>query len=133
MLSLQNETLFRSQLRQVRSEQMGPLSASSMEVGSYKRSYEFIVRLHMLKELEEGVQSLLGMGGESGKQTTKELLCHWGRRLEATQVRKARAGESGFGVCDGMVFTATLHWEWTSWCVCVCVRARKLLINSPHI
>ena len=59
-----------------------------MEVGSYKRSYEFIVRLHMLKELEEGVQMLLGMGGEGQKQTKEELLSHWRRRLEATQVRK---------------------------------------------
>ena len=89
---MQNEALFRSQLRQVRSEQMGPLSASSMEVGSYQRSYEFIVRLHMLKELEEGVQTLLGMGGEGGKQTSGELLSHWGRRLEATQVRKWELG-----------------------------------------
>ena len=98
MLSMQNENLFQTQLRQVRSEQMGPLSASSMEVGSYKRSYEFIVRLHMLKELEEGVQTLLRMGGQGGKQTKKELLSHWGRRLEATQVRW-EMGKDTRGVC----------------------------------
>jgi hypothetical protein len=33
------------QLEVVRREQMGPLSAASMESGSYQRGYEYIVRL----------------------------------------------------------------------------------------
>lgn len=32
------------QLKCVRNEQMGPLSAASMEGGSYQRGYEYIVR-----------------------------------------------------------------------------------------
>lgn len=40
----QNESEFRNQLRIVRSQQMGFLSAASMESGSYQRGYEHIVR-----------------------------------------------------------------------------------------
>lgn len=40
----QNESEFRRQLRTVRSQQMGFLSAASMESGSYQRGYEHIVR-----------------------------------------------------------------------------------------
>jgi len=40
----QNESEFRHQLRIVRSQQMGFLSAASMESGSYQRGYEHIVR-----------------------------------------------------------------------------------------
>ena len=40
----QNEKEFRRQLRIVRSQQMGFLSAASMESGSYQRGYEHIVR-----------------------------------------------------------------------------------------
>ena len=35
---------FSQQLHAVRSAQMGPLSAASMETGSYQRGYEYIVR-----------------------------------------------------------------------------------------
>ncbi|KAJ7388523.1 hypothetical protein OS493_037040 [Desmophyllum pertusum] len=55
-VALENESEFRHQLRVVRSQQMGFLSAASMESGSYQRGYEHIVRLHMLRELEEAVQ-----------------------------------------------------------------------------
>ena len=40
----QNESEFKQQLRIVRSQQMGFLSAASMESGSYQRGYEHIVR-----------------------------------------------------------------------------------------
>ena len=40
----QDEAELQRQLRIVRSEQMGPLSAASMESGAYQRGYEYIVR-----------------------------------------------------------------------------------------
>ena len=40
----QNESEFKHQLRIVRNQQMGFLSAASMESGSYQRGYEHIVR-----------------------------------------------------------------------------------------
>ena len=43
-LYVQNESEFKHQLRIVRSQQMGFLSAASMESGSYQRGYEHIVR-----------------------------------------------------------------------------------------
>ena len=56
---VKDETAFCSQLDMLRLEEMAPLSAASMEAGSYQRGYEHIVRLHMLNELEEGLRSLL--------------------------------------------------------------------------
>ena len=44
----QNENEFRRQLKVVRSQQMGFLSAASMESGSYQRGYEHIVRYTMI-------------------------------------------------------------------------------------
>ena len=40
----QKEEGFFQQLQVLRQEQMGPLSAASMEIGSYQRGYEYIVR-----------------------------------------------------------------------------------------
>ena len=38
------ENEFFKQLQLIRQDQMGPLSAASMEKGSYQRGYEYIVR-----------------------------------------------------------------------------------------
>eukprot|EP00058_Branchiostoma_floridae_P009059 XP_002594547.1 hypothetical protein BRAFLDRAFT_104468 [Branchiostoma floridae] len=54
-----DEEDFWHQLQIVRNDQMGPLSAASMESGSYQRGYDYIVRLHMLCELQHGVKVLL--------------------------------------------------------------------------
>jgi len=56
---VKDDAAFSSQLDVLRLELMAPLSAASMEAGSYQRGYEHIVRLHMLNELEEGLRSLL--------------------------------------------------------------------------
>jgi len=56
---VKDEAAFSSQLNILRLEEMAPLSAASMEAGSYQRGYEHIVRLHMLNELEEGLRCLL--------------------------------------------------------------------------
>ena len=57
--SFKDEVAFCSQMDMLRLEEMAPLSAASMEAGSYQRGYEHIVRLHMLNELEEGLRCLL--------------------------------------------------------------------------
>lgn len=41
---LQHEADFLEQLEIARKEQIGPLSAASMEIGSYQRGYENILR-----------------------------------------------------------------------------------------
>ncbi|CAH2247104.1 serine threonine- kinase atr isoform X1 [Pelobates cultripes] len=72
---------FYDSLKVVRAEQIVPLSAASFERGSYQRGYEYIVRLHMLCELEHSVKMLLQMpDGDSIKDSL-----NWPARLEMTQ------------------------------------------------
>ncbi|KAM4771138.1 serine/threonine-protein kinase ATR [Rhinophrynus dorsalis] len=73
--------LFYDTLKVVRAEQIVPLSAASFERGSYQRGYEYIVRLHMLCELEHSVKMLLQE--PAGDPTTDSL--NWPARLEMTQ------------------------------------------------
>ena len=55
-LFFQNESEFRRQLRIVRSQQMGFLSAASMESGSYQRGYEHIVRYTYSNNYVESIE-----------------------------------------------------------------------------
>ncbi|XP_058044288.1 serine/threonine-protein kinase ATR isoform X2 [Ahaetulla prasina] len=72
---------FYETLRTVRAEQIVPLSAASFERGSYQRGYEYIIRLHMLCELEHSVGSLLQKPDDYyGKDSL-----NWHARLEMTQ------------------------------------------------
>ncbi|XP_075124962.1 serine/threonine-protein kinase ATR [Leptodactylus fuscus] len=72
---------FYDTLKVVRAEQIVPLSAASFERGSYQRGYEYIVRLHMLCELEHSVKMLLqDSAGDSNTDSLK-----WPARLEMTQ------------------------------------------------
>jgi len=64
---VKDEGAFSSQLNMLRLEEMAPLSAASMEAGSYQRGYEHIVRLHMLNEVEEGLRCLLNFEPAYGK------------------------------------------------------------------
>jgi serine/threonine-protein kinase ATR len=48
----QNREEFSSQLRLASNSLMGPISAASMEVGSYQRAYDYLAKLHLLKDLE---------------------------------------------------------------------------------
>ncbi|KAF8794791.1 Serine/threonine-protein kinase ATR like protein [Argiope bruennichi] len=45
----------------IRSRQMAPLSAASMERGAYLRGYEYLIRMHMLTDLQEAVQSIFNL------------------------------------------------------------------------
>ncbi|XP_066475341.1 serine/threonine-protein kinase ATR [Tiliqua scincoides] len=72
---------FYETLKLVRSEQIGPLSAASFERGSYQRGYEYIIRLHMLCELEHSIGSMLEQpGSDYGKDSL-----NWHARIEMTQ------------------------------------------------
>ncbi|XP_013417435.1 serine/threonine-protein kinase ATR-like isoform X2 [Lingula anatina] len=83
------ESEFLDQLRVLRSTQMGPLSAASMEKGSYQRGYEYIVRLHMLNEIEQGARTLLQFPHTATDGTTpitfQKLLPYWDSRLQLAQ------------------------------------------------
>ncbi|XP_076343173.1 serine/threonine-protein kinase atr-like isoform X3 [Tachypleus tridentatus] len=48
-------TVLLFQCKIVRTQQMGPLSAASMENGAYQRGYSHILRLHMLTDMEKAV------------------------------------------------------------------------------
>ncbi|XP_015779599.1 PREDICTED: serine/threonine-protein kinase ATR-like, partial [Acropora digitifera] len=78
-----NESEFRRQLRIVRSQQMSFLSAASMESGSYQRGYEHIVRLHMLRELEEAVKR--GFRIASDREDARIVADDWESRLHISQ------------------------------------------------
>ncbi|XP_068737355.1 serine/threonine-protein kinase ATR-like isoform X2 [Montipora capricornis] len=78
-----NEKEFGRQLRIVRSQQMGFLSAASMESGSYQRGYEHIVRLHMLRELEEAVKRRFRVASDG--EEAEGLAETWESRLHISQ------------------------------------------------
>ncbi|XP_048190897.1 serine/threonine-protein kinase ATR isoform X2 [Perognathus longimembris pacificus] len=75
-------TAFYDTLKLVRAEQIVPLSAASFERGSYQRGYEYIVRLHMLCELEHGIRPLFH---QFPGDTCHEDSLNWVARLEMTQ------------------------------------------------
>uniref|UniRef100_A0AAR2J3F0 Serine/threonine-protein kinase ATR n=1 Tax=Pygocentrus nattereri TaxID=42514 RepID=A0AAR2J3F0_PYGNA len=73
----QDSEAFQEKLKLARKEQVVPLSAASFECGTYQRGYEYIVRLHMLSELEHAFTQLQK---ESGG-----LMLNWDARLLMTQ------------------------------------------------
>uniref|UniRef100_A0AAY5KRD1 Serine/threonine-protein kinase ATR n=1 Tax=Esox lucius TaxID=8010 RepID=A0AAY5KRD1_ESOLU len=103
---------FYQKLKLVRTEQVVPLAAASYETGTYQRGYEYIVRLHMLRELEHAFTDL-----------QRQRKCHtpspatlppdWPDRLEMTQnsfrakepilaLRRALLSLNS-GECEGLV------------------------------
>ncbi|MEQ2253945.1 hypothetical protein ILYODFUR_037757 [Ilyodon furcidens] len=80
----QDAESFYEKLKLVRKEQVVPLSAASYECGTYQRGYEYIVRLHMLSELEHAFTELQETRAGSIPGVTK-LPPHWSDRLEMTQ------------------------------------------------
>ncbi|XP_056151597.1 serine/threonine-protein kinase ATR [Lampris incognitus] len=80
----QNSEKFFDKLKLVRKEQVVPLSAASYECGTYQRGYEYIVRLHMLSELEHAFTELQKQSKGSDPNLSK-LILHWSDRLEMTQ------------------------------------------------
>ncbi|XP_047662216.1 serine/threonine-protein kinase ATR isoform X3 [Tachysurus fulvidraco] len=73
---------FHEKLKVARREQVVPLSAASFECGTYQRGYEYIVRLHMLSELEHAFTELQK---ESEGSKARELMLNWDDRLIMTQ------------------------------------------------
>ncbi|XP_033469705.1 serine/threonine-protein kinase ATR [Epinephelus lanceolatus] len=80
----QDAETFYERLKLVRKEQVVPLSAASYECGTYQRGYEYIVRLHMLSELEHSFTELQNQK-ECSTPTLSQLPPHWSDRLEMTQ------------------------------------------------
>ncbi|KAL1022226.1 hypothetical protein UPYG_G00023920 [Umbra pygmaea] len=103
---------FYEKLKLVRTEQVVPLAAASYETGTYQRGYEYIVRLHMLSELEHAFTGLQRQE-EGHTPTPATLPPHWPDRLEMTQ-NSFRAKEPilalrrallclNSGECEGLV------------------------------
>ncbi|KAM7376136.1 hypothetical protein PAMP_005881 [Pampus punctatissimus] len=80
----QDAETFYDKLKLVRKEQVVPLSAASYECGTYQRGYEYIVRLHMLSELEHTFAELQKQG-KGSTASLNQLPPHWSDRLEMTQ------------------------------------------------
>uniref|UniRef100_A0A8C3AWJ2 Serine/threonine-protein kinase ATR n=1 Tax=Cyclopterus lumpus TaxID=8103 RepID=A0A8C3AWJ2_CYCLU len=80
----QDAETFYEKLKLVRKEQVVPLSAASYECGTYQRGYEYIVRLHMLGELEHSFTELQKQR-EFSTPSLSHLPPHWSDRLEMTQ------------------------------------------------
>uniref|UniRef100_A0A3B4Z4L9 Serine/threonine-protein kinase ATR n=1 Tax=Stegastes partitus TaxID=144197 RepID=A0A3B4Z4L9_9TELE len=80
----QDAETFYEKLKLVRKEQVVPLSAASYECGTYQRGYEYIVRLHMLSELEHTFTELQ-KPKEGSAPSLSQLPPHWSDRLEMTQ------------------------------------------------
>ncbi|KAM9341615.1 serine/threonine-protein kinase ATR [Symphorus nematophorus] len=80
----QDAETFYEKLKLVRKEQVVPLSAASYECGTYQRGYEYIVRLHMLSELEHTLTELQKQR-KCSTPSLSQLPPHWSDRLEMTQ------------------------------------------------
>ncbi|XP_016893203.1 serine/threonine-protein kinase ATR isoform X2 [Cynoglossus semilaevis] len=80
----QDGKMFYEKLKLVRKEQVVPLSAASYECGTYQRGYEYIIRLHMLSELEHSFTDLQKQR-ETSTPRLSQLPPHWTHRLEMTQ------------------------------------------------
>lgn len=78
----QDSERFYAKLKVARREQVVPLSAASFECGTYQRGYEYIVRLHMLSELEHAFTE---MQKETEGSKASELMLNWDDRLLMTQ------------------------------------------------
>ncbi|XP_063067093.1 serine/threonine-protein kinase ATR [Engraulis encrasicolus] len=80
--------MFYEKLKKARKDQVVPLSAASFECGTYQRGYEYIVRLHMLCELEHAFRNLLQLTpGETAalRGSKEEQKQNWTARLLMTQ------------------------------------------------
>jgi serine/threonine-protein kinase ATR len=76
-----NLPAFMKRLNATRVEQMDPLSTASFEEGSYQRGYEYVVRLHMLQELEEYIIPLIC----KSKKVRRHSIDSWRARFSLLQ------------------------------------------------
>jgi serine/threonine-protein kinase ATR len=74
---------FKQRLSRTQTEQMAPLSTASLEQGSYQRGYEYIVRLHMLQELEEYMTTRMS---NKKQHLPQHSFDSWKARFALTQV-----------------------------------------------
>uniref|UniRef100_A0A671M549 Serine/threonine-protein kinase ATR n=1 Tax=Sinocyclocheilus anshuiensis TaxID=1608454 RepID=A0A671M549_9TELE len=81
----QDSEAFYEKLKVARKEQVVPLSAASFECGTYQRGYEYIVRLHMLCELEHAFTELQKESRDAGGSKKPEPKLNWDARLLMTQ------------------------------------------------
>lgn len=92
-----NEKEFNETLCMLREQQIGPLSAVSMEAGggSYQRGYEYVVNLHALQEIESCMQQLLNLRNDTSdkehyrnsliKNLDSYLISPWEHRVQTMQ------------------------------------------------
>ncbi|OQV17014.1 Serine/threonine-protein kinase atr [Hypsibius exemplaris] len=80
---------FRGAMGHLQAQLMGPVCAANMEKGAYHRSYDNIVQLHTLFELEEGAQTWFGIQPDeefpSVPKKPAVLLREWELRLHLAQ------------------------------------------------
>ncbi|KAI6659823.1 Serine/threonine-protein kinase ATR [Oopsacas minuta] len=79
------EIEFFEQLEGMRKQRSSILSTHSFKCVSNDECYQELVRLCMLKELEEGARLLLFSGQESITDSQQELLCRWDRSILCTR------------------------------------------------
>uniref|UniRef100_T1IWR0 Serine/threonine-protein kinase ATR n=1 Tax=Strigamia maritima TaxID=126957 RepID=T1IWR0_STRMM len=76
-------------LEDARVNQMGPLSAAGMEDYAYQRGYEYLIRLHMLNEVEKGMRIFLKFPAtlpeEDEFENPVSLISQWDSRFKSIQ------------------------------------------------
>lgn len=92
LLSAHNldKTAFVESLSQARSHQTSPLAAAAMEQEAYQRGYHYVLRLHILTEVEKGFGVLLNLDsiadGDKRQAAVTSLLDIWKTRKSLVQV-----------------------------------------------
>lgn len=76
LVTERNEREFQETISMLREQQIGPLSAVSMEAGgnSYQRGYEYVVNLQVLQEIESCLHNMLRLRNDT---TDKETYRNW--------------------------------------------------------
>ena len=97
LVNERNEKEFKETLCTLREQQIGPLSAVSMEAGgnSYQRGYEYVVNLHALQEIESCMSELLHLSNDPAdkeqyrnlliKNLDSYLIVPWEHRVQTMQ------------------------------------------------
>ncbi|XP_028398063.1 serine/threonine-protein kinase ATR-like isoform X2 [Dendronephthya gigantea] len=82
-----NKDEFSKCIYDLRLAQMEPLSAAKMESGSYQRGYDFIIRLHILHELEDCLCHIFDREGgfDLGNSNLDVMLTNLQKRLTITR------------------------------------------------
>uniref|UniRef100_A0A4D5RS55 Serine/threonine-protein kinase ATR n=1 Tax=Ixodes scapularis TaxID=6945 RepID=A0A4D5RS55_IXOSC len=84
-----HEQSFVESLAQARSHQTSPLAAAAMEQEAYQRGYHYVLRLHILTEVEKGFGVLLNLDASSDKEEKQtavtSLLDVWKSRKSLVQ------------------------------------------------